>query len=157
MLKTKILEFDRMINAWHRSNEASRRLDDIPRVGPALATALIASIASCTTGSANVYCRQRLAEQRARMEEIHEEPEQHWALAHDGRFAADRITICLSAGTWPKLCLHQQHPWHRPLLSLLTAYWVFTATLFAAAAIKKIARTRGVSFLRFQFQVRGVV
>src|ERR1700751_1356996 len=45
MLKEQILEFDRMINAWHRSNEASRRLDDIPGVGPALATALIASIA----------------------------------------------------------------------------------------------------------------
>jgi transposase len=45
MLKAQILEFDRMINAWHRSNEASRRLDDIPGVGPALATALVASIA----------------------------------------------------------------------------------------------------------------
>ena len=45
MLKAQILEFDRMINAWHRSNEASRRLDDIPGVGPVLATALIASIA----------------------------------------------------------------------------------------------------------------
>jgi Transposase IS116/IS110/IS902 family len=40
-----ILEFDRMINAWHRSNEESRRLDDIPGVGPALATGLVASIA----------------------------------------------------------------------------------------------------------------
>src|SRR6201988_1220084 len=45
MLKAQILEFDRMIRAWHRSNEASRRLDDIPGVGPTLATALIASIA----------------------------------------------------------------------------------------------------------------
>jgi transposase len=44
-LKARILEFDRMINAWHRSNGASRRLDDIPGVGPVLATALIASIA----------------------------------------------------------------------------------------------------------------
>src|SRR5205807_4242371 len=43
MLKARILEFDRMINAWHRSNEASRRLDDIPGIGPALATALVAS------------------------------------------------------------------------------------------------------------------
>jgi transposase len=33
-----------MIMAWHRSSEASRRLDDIPGVGPALATALVASI-----------------------------------------------------------------------------------------------------------------
>ena len=45
MLKAQILKFDRMIMAWHRSSEASRRLDDIPGVGPALATALVASIA----------------------------------------------------------------------------------------------------------------
>jgi transposase len=43
--KAQILEFDRMIIAWHRSNETSKRLDDIPGVGPALATALVASIA----------------------------------------------------------------------------------------------------------------
>jgi transposase len=45
MLKAQILQFDRMITAWHRSNEASRRLDDIPGVGPTLATALVASVA----------------------------------------------------------------------------------------------------------------
>lgn len=45
MLKAQILEFDRKINAWHRSNELSKRLDKIPGVGPALATALVASIA----------------------------------------------------------------------------------------------------------------
>jgi transposase len=45
MLKARILQFDRMIMAWHKSSEASRRLDDIPGVGPVLATALVASIA----------------------------------------------------------------------------------------------------------------
>src|SRR5476649_335059 len=45
MLKTQILEFDRRIMAWHRSNETSKRLDDIPGVGPVLATALVASVA----------------------------------------------------------------------------------------------------------------
>jgi transposase len=44
MLKAQILELDRRIVAWHRSNETSRRLDEIPGVGPALATALVASI-----------------------------------------------------------------------------------------------------------------
>ena len=34
-----------MIRAWHRSSDASRRLDDIPGVGPTLATALVASVA----------------------------------------------------------------------------------------------------------------
>ena len=45
MLKARILEFDRLIMAWHRSNEASKRLDELPGVGPALATALVASVA----------------------------------------------------------------------------------------------------------------
>jgi transposase len=45
MLKARILEFDRLIMAWHRSSEASKRLDEIPGVGPALATALVASVA----------------------------------------------------------------------------------------------------------------
>ncbi len=42
MLKAQILELDRMIRAWHRSSEASMRLDAIPGVG---ATALVASVA----------------------------------------------------------------------------------------------------------------
>ena len=45
MLKAQILNFDRMITAWHRSNETSKRLDELPGVGPALATALVASVA----------------------------------------------------------------------------------------------------------------
>jgi transposase len=44
-LKAQILEFDRRIIAWHRSNATSKRLDAIPGVGPALATALVASLA----------------------------------------------------------------------------------------------------------------
>ena len=43
-LKEQILEFDRMIMAWHRSNEPSKRLRYIPGV-PMLATALVASVA----------------------------------------------------------------------------------------------------------------
>ena len=45
MLKAQILEFDRMIRAWHRSSETSRRLDDCPGVDPVLATALVATVA----------------------------------------------------------------------------------------------------------------
>jgi transposase len=44
MLKAQILEFDRRIMAWHRSNPTSKRLDHIPGIGPALATALVASV-----------------------------------------------------------------------------------------------------------------
>jgi transposase len=45
MLKAQVLELDRRILAWHRSNETSKRLDEIPGVGPVLATALVASVA----------------------------------------------------------------------------------------------------------------
>jgi transposase len=43
-LKEQIVEFDRKIMAWHRSDETSRRLRYIPGVGPMLATALVASV-----------------------------------------------------------------------------------------------------------------
>jgi transposase len=48
-LKRQILEFDRMITAWHRSNQTSKRLHCIPGVGPMLATALVASVAAPRT------------------------------------------------------------------------------------------------------------
>jgi transposase len=35
-----------MIMVWHRSNETSKRLDELPGVGPTLATALVASVAN---------------------------------------------------------------------------------------------------------------
>jgi transposase len=44
-LKKQILDFDRIIMAWHRSNQTSKRLNCIPGVGPLLATALVASVA----------------------------------------------------------------------------------------------------------------
>jgi transposase len=44
-IKEQILEFDRMITAWHRSSETSMRLDDCPGVGPILATAVVATVA----------------------------------------------------------------------------------------------------------------
>jgi transposase len=44
-IKEQILEFDRLIRAWHRSNEMSIRLDEAPGVGPVLATALVAAVA----------------------------------------------------------------------------------------------------------------
>jgi transposase len=43
------LEFDRMIMAWHRSNQTSKHLHRIPGVGPMLATALVASVADPRT------------------------------------------------------------------------------------------------------------
>jgi transposase len=43
-IKEQILEFDRMIRAWHRSSQASRQLDECPGVGPVLATALVATV-----------------------------------------------------------------------------------------------------------------
>ena len=44
MVKHQILGADRRILAWHRGSEVSRRLDDIPGIGPLIATALVASV-----------------------------------------------------------------------------------------------------------------
>ena len=44
MVKHQILGADRRILAWHRGSEVSLRLDDIPGVGPLIATALVASV-----------------------------------------------------------------------------------------------------------------
>jgi transposase len=47
--KKQILDFDRMIMVWHRSNATSKRLNCIPGVGPLLATALVANVADPKT------------------------------------------------------------------------------------------------------------
>ena len=44
-LRDQIRILDRRLVLWHRSNETCKRLDAIPGVGPALATALVASVA----------------------------------------------------------------------------------------------------------------
>ncbi|MBT6825498.1 MAG: IS110 family transposase [Rhodospirillales bacterium] len=44
MVKHQILDADRSILAWHRASEVSLRLDDIPGVGPLIASALVASV-----------------------------------------------------------------------------------------------------------------
>jgi transposase len=48
-LKKQILDFDRMITVWHRSNATSKRLNCIPGAGPLLATALVANVADPKT------------------------------------------------------------------------------------------------------------
>jgi len=44
-LYKQIAILDRRLMGWHRTNETCKRLDAIPGVGPALATALVASVA----------------------------------------------------------------------------------------------------------------
>ena len=58
ILKEQIVKFDRMIMAWHRSNETSKRLHYIPGVGPMLATALVA--VSLTPGPSDRDVTSRL-------------------------------------------------------------------------------------------------
>jgi transposase len=59
-LKEQILEFDRMIRAWHRSSEMSMRLDEAPGVGPVLATALVATVADPNAFRSGVTSRPGL-------------------------------------------------------------------------------------------------
>lgn len=44
LLQDQILELDRQVMAWHKSNEASQRLATIPGIGPLAASALVASV-----------------------------------------------------------------------------------------------------------------
>ncbi len=44
MVKHQVLDADHRILAWHRASEVSQRLDDIPGVGPLIASALVASV-----------------------------------------------------------------------------------------------------------------
>jgi transposase len=44
-LDQQVRELERQIIAWHRSSELSRKLENIPGIGPLAATALVASIA----------------------------------------------------------------------------------------------------------------
>lgn len=44
VLDTQVEDLERQIRAWHKENEASRRLAEIPGVGPMTASALVASV-----------------------------------------------------------------------------------------------------------------
>ena len=43
-LARQVGELEREIQRWHRGNEASRKLEEIPGIGPITASALVASI-----------------------------------------------------------------------------------------------------------------
>ena len=43
-IRTEIVAIEKRIHAWHRSSEESRRLEEIPGVGPIVATALVAEV-----------------------------------------------------------------------------------------------------------------
>lgn len=49
LLQNQILELDRQVMAWHRSNEASKRLATIPGIGPLAASALVASVGDASS------------------------------------------------------------------------------------------------------------
>lgn len=48
LLQDQILDLDRQVMAWHRSNEASKRLATIPGIGPLAASALVASVGNAS-------------------------------------------------------------------------------------------------------------
>jgi transposase len=43
-VRTGIVAIEKRIHVWHRSSEESRRLEEIPGVGPIVATALVAEV-----------------------------------------------------------------------------------------------------------------
>src|SRR5882757_6262752 len=90
-LKEQILEFDRLIMAWHRSSQTSKRLHCIPGVGPLLATALVAGVADPRTfrSARNFSAWIGLV------------PKQHQVGARNGSAAsANRVTAICAACSW---------------------------------------------------------
>jgi transposase len=51
MVQGEIVGLERRLHAWHRSNQTSRRLAEIPGIGPLVATALTASVTDPTVFS----------------------------------------------------------------------------------------------------------
>ena len=92
MLKEQILEFDRMIRAWHRSSELSMRLDDYPGAGPTVATALVATVADpkIFRSGRNFSAWIGLV------------PKQHSSGARTGSaVSANKVTAICAAYSWP--------------------------------------------------------
>src|SRR5262249_36233670 len=50
-VRAEIDAIEKPIHAWHRSSEESRRLEEIPGVGPIVATALVAEVGDWKTFS----------------------------------------------------------------------------------------------------------
>jgi transposase len=94
------LEFGRMIMAWHRSNQTSKRLHYIAGVGPMLATALVASVADRTFRS-GLTSRSGLGSF----------PSSTQAGARSGSAASvNRVTAICAAGSWPEHSLSSAMP-----------------------------------------------
>ena len=116
-IKEQVLEFDRLITAWHRSNEMSMRLDEAPGVGPVLATAVVATVADPKVfrSGRNFSAWIGLV------------PKQHSAEARTGSAAsANKVTAICAACSWlarwpsfamprsmaPNIGPGSQHCWH---------------------------------------------
>src|ERR1700740_900222 len=57
-LSAEVSSIDKRIHAWHRSCEESRRLEEIPGIGPIVATALVAEIGDRGSGHKRPARRQ---------------------------------------------------------------------------------------------------
>jgi transposase len=133
-LKAQILAFDRRIMAWHRSNETSQRLDEIPGVGPVLATALVASVAdpkafrSARNFSAwvGLVAKQYSSGGRDRLGSISKQGDRYLR----SLFTAGALAVIRYAK------IHGTK--HRPWLTAVLARW--PTTVAAIAPANKIAR-----------------
>src|ERR1700738_1890422 len=57
VVRAQIVAIEKRIHAWHRSSEESRRLEEIPGVGPIIATALVAEVGDWKVFSSGRYGR----------------------------------------------------------------------------------------------------
>ena len=117
VLKEQILEFDRLIRAWHRSNEMSKRLDGSPasgRCSPQLWSRAVADPKSFRSGGTSRpgsgWCRNSTrAEARNRLGNISKQGDRYLrSLFTAGALAVIRYAKCMAPDIGPgsRLCWH---------------------------------------------------
>src|SRR5215470_4698792 len=89
-VRAEVAAIEKRIHAWHRSSEESRRLEEIPGVGPIVATALVAEVGDWkefTSGRSlaawiGLVPRQHLSEGKERLGRISKQRNRHlrWLL-----------------------------------------------------------------------------
>jgi transposase len=130
----QVLEFDRLIRVWHRSDEMSMRLDEAPGVGPVLATAVVATVADPKSFRSGT---QLLGLDRYRAEaalEWRQEPARHISKQGDRYLRGLFVAGALAVIRYAKIHGTKHRPW-------LTALLARRPTKVAAIALaNKLAR-----------------
>jgi transposase len=139
VVREEIVTIEKRIHAWHRSSEESRRLEEIPGVGPIVATALLAEVGDWKTFSSGLAAwiglvpRQHSTGGKERLGRISKQGNRH-------------LRWLLVAGAMAVIRYARQHGTKRPwLIRLMERRPIKVA---AVALANKIARMAWAMMVR---------